>query len=533
MDPPHPNPFPGKRRSAAALAAPLKPKPKSVAAAAARTARMAKRSPTANANTNAAPQPRPPRRAFGTVNGSNAPVEKPPPPLKKPLKLSPPKQLKAAKSSPPAMQKPSKQSPPNMVRATKPSRPAARPVKKATVGVDLVARAKKKSQRVSFQEATAVASGSGGKVKASSPVEVIRHTPMTAVKTAEKSGKVAAAETPFFSALNCSSGTLDQLESATYWLAQIHLAESVGKHWVAAAFFRLAFECQAQPIHRIQSELRNYTVRHESASNLTNLFDELLTAHDISVNQPMFDTAGFEKVDTPVATNVLDKNLDTATPKVHEECLKCDCGDDLIDVGAVIVERHGQEGMEQPSFERKLDESFEFDDCEAVIVNQLEEANSDLIQMKVPDSSEVIQSDYRCSIEQLSPRGSIVVKNSSPGVLSLDNALDSRTPSIQSSSAKRLSSSSPFYKKSSLSSKRLTTSCPSYKKSASPRVCFHEEHNATAGGFDHQNKLTQELGSECPALVDQLESSGPVEDSPNNEKPISNWSWRQHSTRRQ
>ncbi|RLN23349.1 hypothetical protein C2845_PM07G10820 [Panicum miliaceum] len=67
---------------------------------------------------------------------------------------------------------------------------------------------------------------------------------MVAMKASEKPSKVVA-EMPFFMAQECiSSCTLDQLESTTYWLAQIRLAESDGKHWVAAEFFRLAFECQ-------------------------------------------------------------------------------------------------------------------------------------------------------------------------------------------------------------------------------------------------------------------------------------------------
>ena len=144
------------------------------------------------------------------------------------------------------MQKPSKMSLPNPVRATKTSRLTAKPLKKVTSGADLKAKAKKRSQRVSFQEAAVgAAAPSGEKLKAYAD-DVVGHTPMVAMRTGEKPAKVLAAETPFFSAQNCSSCTLDQLESATYWLAQIHMAESVGKHWVAAAFFRLAFECQAQ-----------------------------------------------------------------------------------------------------------------------------------------------------------------------------------------------------------------------------------------------------------------------------------------------
>ncbi|KAG2552713.1 hypothetical protein PVAP13_9KG479100 [Panicum virgatum] len=479
----------GKRRSVAAPApSALKaaaPKPKSIATT--RAARMATRSPTGNAD--AAPQPRLPRRAFGTTRSGNAMVEKPPPPLhkpskvsppplKKPAKLSPPPLPKPSKLSPPAMQKPSKMSLPNPVRATKTSRLTAKPLKKVTSGADLKAKAKKRSQRVSFQEAAVgAAAPSGEKLKAYAD-DVVGHTPMVAMRTGEKPAKVLAAETPFFSAQNCSSWTLDQLESATYWLAQIHMAESVGKHWVAAAFFRLAFECQAQPIHRIQSELRSYTLRHESAGILTPLFDELVTAHGKLVSQPKFDTDGCEKTDTPIASNAVDKNIDTAKLKV-DECLKCD----LVDVGAIIVDKHDEDAMGQPSFQRKLNESFEFDGSEAVIVDQLDEANFDVLknaEIEVPCSNEIIQSACRSSTEKYSPRESIAAMASSSGRLSLDNPSDKLSPGVGSSSSKRLSSD--------LSSEQMPSGSH-----------YDAKHDAIAGAGDHESKVTQDVASEYPA----------------------------------
>ncbi|CAN6289783.1 unnamed protein product [Urochloa humidicola] len=490
-----------------------------------------------------------PGRSFaaGTISSSNALVEKPlpplqkpskvsppppkkkpsklsPPPLPKPSKTSPPAMPKPSKLSPPAMQKPSKMSPPNPVRATKPSKLAAKPLKKVAPGADLEAKAKKRSQRVSFQMADVgvAAARSGEKVKAHAD-DTAGHTPMVAMRAAEKPSKVLSAETPFFSAQNCSSCTLDQLESAAYWLGQIRLAESVGKHWVAAAFFRLAFECQAQPIHRIQSELRSYTVRHESAGTLISLFDDLLTAHGMPVNQPKFDTDGCEKMDTPIANAA-----DTATLKV-DECLECDSGDDLIDVGAIIVDKHDEDVMDQPCFQRKLDESFEFDDSEAVIVDQLDETNFDLlknIEIKVPFSTETIQSPCRSATEKLSPRGSIIEMDSSSGHLSSDIPSDKFSPGMGSLSSKRLSSGSTFDKNSSLSSKRLASSCP-YKKSASIRDMSSKQmssgghsdarHNALGGAADHESKVTRDVASKCPALPDQLELEGPEHDAASNE----------------
>ncbi|KAJ1297620.1 hypothetical protein BS78_01G390600 [Paspalum vaginatum] len=532
MDP-HPTPFPGKRRSVAPPAAPaLKaaaPKPKSIAAA--RAARMTKRSPTAN--TSAAPQPRPTRRAFGTTRSSNAPAEKPPPQLQKPTKVSPPPLKKSSKLSPPplqklskplppAKQKPSKLSPPNPVRATKPSKLAAKPLKKVATGANLEVKGTKRSQRVSFQDVAvgAVAPGSEEKTKGSAD-ESAGHTPMVAMRVAEKPAKAMTAETPFFSAQNCSSCTIDQLESAAYWLAQIGLAESVGKHWVAVAFFRLAFECQAQPIHRIQSELRSYTARHESTSTLTPLFDELLNAHGMPVNQPKFDIDCSEKADTPLATNVVDKRNDSTTVK-EDECLECDCGDDLIDVAAVIFDKNDDGDMDQPSFQRKLDQSFEFDDSQAAIVGQSDEASFDLLnELKVPCNNEMAQLPLRPSTEKMSPR-SIIIMDSSSGRLSLDNHLDKLSPSM-SSSSKCLSTSSPVEMKSPLSSKRLTSSCPSYKKSAFTRdlsskpMTSDGKHNAIVEAADQERKVAQEMTPDCSAIVNQVESKVLVNGATNNE----------------
>lgn len=52
--------------------------------------------------------------------------------------------------------------------------------------------------------------------------------------------------TPYLSAEKCSSCRFDRLETATYWLGQIKSAETVGKHFVSADFFRLAHECKAE-----------------------------------------------------------------------------------------------------------------------------------------------------------------------------------------------------------------------------------------------------------------------------------------------
>lgn len=236
-------------------------------------------------------------------------------------------------------------------------------------------------------------------------------------------------------------------------------------------------------------------MRHESIGTFTPLFDELLTAHGMPVNQPKFDTDGCDKVDTPLlATNAVEKDLDTAT----DECLEFDRGDDLIDVGAIIVDKHDEDAsvMDQPSFQKKLDESFEFNDSEAVIVDQVDEANFDLLKnicMEVPCSNEIVQSACRSSTEKLSPRGAIVLDSSSAR-LSLDNPSVKLSPNTGSSSSRRLSSVSSFDRKSPLSSNRLISSCPPCKKSATRDLSSKRmlsgshsvgKHSVAAGAAHH------------------------------------------------
>ncbi|XP_059431062.1 uncharacterized protein LOC132164546 [Corylus avellana] len=75
--------------------------------------------------------------------------------------------------------------------------------------------------------------------------------------------------TPYQSAENCSKCRFNRLETSSYWLAQIKLAESVGKHFVSVAFFRLAFESSAEPIRSLRVELKRYLVRHGYLSEQT------------------------------------------------------------------------------------------------------------------------------------------------------------------------------------------------------------------------------------------------------------------------
>lgn len=143
-----------------------------------------------------------------------------------------------------AYEKPAKGKPASRMleKATKPSQairsaPSIRPAPMVDAKKLLektLARPKKKS--VCFQENEVKRDGKClDDVNASEP-----HTPVNA---AIAKPRVA---TPYHSAEKCSKCRFDKLETASYWLSQIKLAESVGKHSVSAAFFGLALECNAE-----------------------------------------------------------------------------------------------------------------------------------------------------------------------------------------------------------------------------------------------------------------------------------------------
>lgn len=70
--------------------------------------------------------------------------------------------------------------------------------------------------------------------------------PKTPATTSHGRGKSKVQATPFYSAVNCSKCRFDKLETSSYWIGQIKLAESVGKHFVASGFFKLALKSHAE-----------------------------------------------------------------------------------------------------------------------------------------------------------------------------------------------------------------------------------------------------------------------------------------------
>lgn len=70
------------------------------------------------------------------------------------------------------------------------------------------------------------------------------------------------------------------LRSASYWLAQIKLAESAGKHGISLGFFRLALESTAEPLQRVRDELKCYAKKH-SLLDLGDVAQEVLLNYGI------------------------------------------------------------------------------------------------------------------------------------------------------------------------------------------------------------------------------------------------------------
>ncbi|KAL1323692.1 hypothetical protein HN51_033959 [Arachis hypogaea] len=115
---------------------------------------------------------------------------------------------------------------------------------------------------------------SSSSVSSTNPAENVNNSPRLLndagepktphVRTNHKGSKPPA--TPFYTAAHCSKCRFDKLETSSYWIGQIKLAESVGKHFVAADFFRLASESMAEPIRNLRMELKRYLLRHEYLS---------------------------------------------------------------------------------------------------------------------------------------------------------------------------------------------------------------------------------------------------------------------------
>ncbi|KAF9594866.1 hypothetical protein IFM89_035027 [Coptis chinensis] len=198
------------------------------------------------------------KRVFGTIRCTNVPVktiaEKP---VTKPTdKVCRPRQKASREALSKPRDTPSEGKPvvEGKIANENVSSPAVNARGKNSSG-ETKSRSKK---NVCFQEPLL---GSVGKT---TNVEV--HTPVRTTSSALSKPRVLG--TPYHSAENCSKCRLHRLESSSYWLAQIKLAESVEKHFVAETFFRLAQECKAEPVRGLRMELRRYLARHTSLSTV-------------------------------------------------------------------------------------------------------------------------------------------------------------------------------------------------------------------------------------------------------------------------
>ncbi|XP_059311359.1 uncharacterized protein LOC132062903 [Lycium ferocissimum] len=172
-------------------------------------------------------------RVFGTVRNTNVPTKTV---STKPL----------TKSSSGVHQKPPKSPRKTQYFTESAANPATENAKKATEEEN---RAKSRKKSVCFQENRVNVAIAEPKTPAKSPILVKQRL-----------------STPFHSAEKCSKCRFDKLETTTYWLSQIKLAETVGKHSVSAAFFGLALESKAEPFRNILLELKKYLRRHKHLS---------------------------------------------------------------------------------------------------------------------------------------------------------------------------------------------------------------------------------------------------------------------------
>ncbi|KAJ0978228.1 hypothetical protein J5N97_013702 [Dioscorea zingiberensis] len=154
---------------------------------------------------------------------------------------------------------------------------------------------------------------------------VMKSDEQSMVQTPVSLVKSLAPETPYQSAQNCSKCRLDRLESSSYWLTQINLAESVGKHFISAAFFRLALDCHAE------SELKYYVKRH-GAIPTDALWDELCESYGLSNNRTGHDFDSLDKNDFILVEKEDPKSSETCKDELLE------CNHNTNDTINVLVE---------------------------------------------------------------------------------------------------------------------------------------------------------------------------------------------------
>ncbi|GLJ32085.1 hypothetical protein SUGI_0646040 [Cryptomeria japonica] len=100
------------------------------------------------------------------------------------------------------------------------------------------------------------------------------------------------------------------LMSSSYWLAQVKLAESAGKHAISLGFFRLALESTAEPLQRLGDELKSYAKKH-------NLLDLGEVARDVLQNYGILEEV-IAEVETKVRPKDVVAHIPEACPLIPE-----------------------------------------------------------------------------------------------------------------------------------------------------------------------------------------------------------------------
>ncbi|KAG1339118.1 putative Serine carboxypeptidase-like 26 [Cocos nucifera] len=245
-----------------------------------------------------------PKRAFGVARSANIPVEKS---LSKPSTTKPCKPWKPSGNAAKPVRTDA-----SAIAVPGKDRKEAKP-NENVAGSDSskTKTGTKKHQHVSFQDPVA-AEAVDGDEKIAQQEEIC--TPMSSIKS-------AVLGTPYHSAKDCSKCRLDKLETSTYWLTQIKLAESVGRHSVAAAFFRIALECQAQVqgffvfLFFFLFRFLSYDVNHGSAESL---WSDLFKAYELSNREANAHSCNLDEFDASFAEQ------EETKPDAGEELTICE-----------------------------------------------------------------------------------------------------------------------------------------------------------------------------------------------------------------
>ncbi|KAI9117229.1 hypothetical protein K1719_011395 [Acacia pycnantha] len=161
--------------------------------------------------------------------------------------------------------------------ASKRVRPAASSVSKSVGVLDLSGKDKscaaKPLRRLSIPSKAAATPGP----KLSATI-----TPISETRTRRPVNGQGRSETPISDISRSSSRTkFNMLSKPSYWLSQIKVSESSGKHSISLGFFKLALEAGCEPLKKMQDELKSYVRRHNLA-DLGEPVKELFESYNIT-----------------------------------------------------------------------------------------------------------------------------------------------------------------------------------------------------------------------------------------------------------